>query len=115
MGDARVRRRADARRPAGTAHPRRPPPRRVRDAAPEPGSTPELRRFEADFEEQFGRPPDPYAALTWRATNGVLDALAAAAGRANLRRIVAERYLASPPPTSGFSAFRMRDGAREYL
>ena len=84
-------------------------------AAPEPGSTPELRAFEADFEAQFGRAPDPYAALTWRATQGVLDALAAAGRRANLRRIVAERFLASPPPESPFTAFRMRGGARDYL
>jgi branched-chain amino acid transport system substrate-binding protein len=84
-------------------------------AAPERGSTPELRAFERDFEAQFGVTPDPYAALTWRATNGVLDALAVAGRRANLRRVVAERFLASPPPESGFSAFRMRDGAREYL
>ena len=83
-------------------------------AAPEPGSTPELRAFETDFEEQFGRSPDPYAALTWRATNGVLDALAAAGGRANLRRVVAERYLAAPPPDEGFTTFRMRGRAREY-
>jgi ABC-type branched-subunit amino acid transport system substrate-binding protein len=84
-------------------------------AAPEPGSTPELRAFERDFEGQFGRAPDPYAVLTWRATKGVLDALAVSGRRANLRRVVAERLLASPPPESGFSAFRMRDGAREYL
>ena len=84
-------------------------------AAPEPGSSAELRAFEADFEQQFGRAPDPYAVLTWRATRGVLDALAAAGRRANLRRIVAERFLASPPPASGFSAFRLRDGEREYL
>lgn len=81
-------------------------------AAPEPGSTPE---FEAAFEQEFGRAPDPYATLTWRATQGVLDALAAAGRRANLRRVVAERFLASPPPVSGFSAFRLRDGEREYL
>ncbi len=81
-------------------------------AAPEPGSVPE---FEAAFEQQFGRAPDPYAALTWRATHGVLDALAAAGPRANLRRIVAERYLADPVPPSVFTAFRLRDGEREYL
>jgi branched-chain amino acid transport system substrate-binding protein len=81
-------------------------------AAPEPGSMPE---FEAAFEEEFGRAPDPYAALTWRATKGVLDALAAAGRRANLRRIVAERYLDDPVPLSPFTAFRLRGGAREYL
>jgi ABC-type branched-subunit amino acid transport system substrate-binding protein len=79
-------------------------------AAPEPDP-----EFEAAFEQEFGRTPDPYAALTWRATQGVLDALAAAGRRANLRRVVAERYLADPVPPSRFSAFRMRDGEREYL
>jgi branched-chain amino acid transport system substrate-binding protein len=81
-------------------------------AAPEPGTVPE---FEAAFEQEFNRAPDPYAALTWRATTGVLDALAAAGRRANLRRIVVERYLADPVPPSTFSAFRIRDGEREYL
>jgi branched-chain amino acid transport system substrate-binding protein len=81
-------------------------------AAPEPGSAPE---FEDVFEQEFGRTPDPYAVLTWRATQGVLDALAAAGRRANLRRVVAGRFLASPPPPSAFTAFRMRDGKREYL
>jgi branched-chain amino acid transport system substrate-binding protein len=81
-------------------------------AAPEPGSTPE---FEAAFEQEFRRTPDPYAALTWRATKGVLDALAAAGRRANLRRVVAERYLADPVPPSAFTEFRLRGGKREYL
>lgn len=81
-------------------------------AAPEPGTMPE---FEAAFEQEFGRTPDPYAALTWRATTGVLDALAAAGRRANLRRVVVERYLADPVSPSSFSAFRIRGGAREYL
>ncbi len=79
-------------------------------AAPEP-----IAGFEAAFEEEFGRTPDPYAALAWRATRGVLDALAAAGRRANLRRVVAERYLADPVPPSSFSAFRLRNGEREYL
>jgi ABC-type branched-subunit amino acid transport system substrate-binding protein len=81
-------------------------------AAPEPGSEP---GFEAAFEQEFARAPDPYAVLTWRATRGVLDALAAAGRRANLRRVVAERYLADPVSPSTFSAFRMRNGDREYL
>ena len=79
-------------------------------SAPEP-----IAEFEASFEQEFGRTPDPYAALAWRATRGVLDALAAAGRRANLRRVVAERYLADPVPPSSFTAFRMRDGKREYL
>jgi branched-chain amino acid transport system substrate-binding protein len=84
-------------------------------SAPEPGSTPELRAFEADFEAAFGRRPDPYAVLAWEGTGRVLDALAAAGRRANLRREVVERYLALPPPPHRFTAFRMRGGEREYL
>ena len=84
-------------------------------AAPEPGSTAELTSFETAFEEQFERAPDPYAVLAWRATKGVLDAIAAAGRRANVRRVVAERYLAAPPPERDFTAFRLRGGARKYL
>ena len=83
-------------------------------AAPEPGSTAELRGFEAAFEEQFERAPDPYAVLAWRATNGVLDAIEAAGRRGNLRRVVVERYLAQPPRPEPFTAFRLRGGRREY-
>ncbi len=84
-------------------------------SAPEPSSTPELRAFEADFEAEFGRRPDPYAVLAWEGTGRVLDALAAAGRRANLRREVVERYLALPPLPETFTAFRMRGGEREYL
>jgi branched-chain amino acid transport system substrate-binding protein len=84
-------------------------------SAPEPGSTAELRGFEEAFEEEFERRPDPYAVLAWRGMRRVLDALAAANGRANLRRVVAERYLALPPVPERFTAFRMRGGGREYL
>jgi hypothetical protein len=84
--------------------------------APEPGSTPELRSFEAAFEEEFGRAPDPYAALAWQGTRRVLDAISAAGRRANLRLVVAERYLALPPPPERFTAFRARAGGeREFL
>ena len=83
-------------------------------AAPEPGATAELREFEASFEEQFERAPDPYAVLAWRATNGVLDAIEAAGRRGNLRRAVVERYLAQPPRPEPFTAFRLRGGEREY-
>jgi branched-chain amino acid transport system substrate-binding protein len=79
-------------------------------SAPEPDA-----EFEAAFEQEFGRTPDPYAALAWRATRGVLDALAAAGRRANLRREVVERYLDDPVPPSPFTAFRLRNGEREYL
>jgi branched-chain amino acid transport system substrate-binding protein len=84
-------------------------------SAPEPGSTPELRAFEDAFEDQFERPPDPYAVLAWQATRRVLEAIGDAGRRANLRRVVVERYLALPPPEDGFTAFRVRDGRREYL
>jgi branched-chain amino acid transport system substrate-binding protein len=83
-------------------------------AAPEPGSTTELRDFEAAFEEAFERAPDPYAVLAWRATNGVLDAIEAAGARGNLRRVVAERLLAQPPRPEPFTAFRLRGGQRVY-
>jgi branched-chain amino acid transport system substrate-binding protein len=83
-------------------------------SAPEPGSTTELRAFEAAFEEEFGRTPDPYAVLAWQGTRRVLDAIAAAGPRARLRREVAERYLALPPLPERFTAFRVRGGERRY-
>jgi branched-chain amino acid transport system substrate-binding protein len=84
-------------------------------SAPEPASTPELRAFEAEFEQRFERAPDPYAVLAWRAMRRVLEALEAAGTRANLRREVVERYLALPPAPEAFTAFRLRGGEREYL
>jgi ABC-type branched-subunit amino acid transport system substrate-binding protein len=84
-------------------------------SAPEPGSTPELRAFEAAFEEEFGRAVDPYAVLAWQGTRRVLDAIVAAGRRANLRREVVERYLALPPLPERFTAFRIRGGEREYV
>jgi branched-chain amino acid transport system substrate-binding protein len=64
--------------------------------APEPGSTPALRHFEAAFERTFGRRPGPYAALGHAAMETVLDALrsAAADGRAGERRAVLRAYFA---------------------
>lgn len=84
-------------------------------SVPEPGSTPELRDFESAFEEQFARVPDPYAVLAWRGMKRVLEAIAAGGRRANLRRVVAERYLELPPPPETFTAFRLSGGEREYL
>ena len=84
-------------------------------SAPEPGSSAELRSFEAAFESEFGRAPDPYAVLAWRAMRRVLEAIEAAGRRANLRRVVVERYLALPPPPERFTAFRVRGGERGYL
>jgi ABC-type branched-subunit amino acid transport system substrate-binding protein len=83
-------------------------------AAPEPGSTPELREFEAAFERELGRAPDPYAVLAWRATNGILEAIEAAGSRGNLRREVVEHYLAQPPRPEPFTEFRLRGGERVY-
>ena len=100
------------RRTAAPAQPRRPPPRRLRHRRSRAG---ELRPSSRPaFEEQFGREPDPYAVLTWRATQGVLDALAVAGRRANLRRVVAERF-PSPPPRATSPPSGSRDGEREYL
>lgn len=84
-------------------------------SAPEPGSTPELRAFESAFAGEFGRAPDPYAALAYTAMRRVLQAISGAGSRARLRRVVIERYLALPPAADGFTAFRIRDGRREYL
>ena len=83
-------------------------------SAPEPGSTSGLRTFEAAFEEEFGRTPDPYAVLAWQGTRRVLDAIEAAGPRARVRREVAERYLALPPLPERFTAFRVRGGERRY-
>lgn len=80
-------------------------------AAPAPGSTAELRRFERAFEASFGREPDPYAALAWRATTGILDAIEQAGRRGNLRRVVVERFLAQPPRPEPFRAIRLRGGS----
>lgn len=84
-------------------------------SAPEPGSTPELRAFEAAFAEEFGRAPDPYAVLAWQGTRRVLEAITAAGRRANLRREVVKSYLALPPPPERFTAFRVRGGRRMYV
>ncbi len=83
-------------------------------AAPEPGSTEDLRAFERAFEERFERAPDPYAVLAHRATARALQAIADGGARARLRRVVVERYLALPPPPEDFVAFRMRGGERQY-
>ncbi len=63
-------------------------------SAPEPGSTPALREFEAAFERAYGRRPGPYAALGHAAMETVLDALgrAAADERAGQRRRVLREY-----------------------
>ena len=75
-------------------------------SAPEPGSTPELRAFEADFEAEFGRRPDRYAAIAWLGMRRVLDAIEAAGPRGNLRRAVIAAYHALPAPPQRFTSFR---------
>ncbi len=101
--------------------------------APEPGSTPALREFEAAFERTFGRRPGPYAALGHAAMQTVLAALAEAAGekRAGERRRVLQLFFSGRPretvvgpvtvlgpgevSPASFSAFRVAGGRREYL
>ena len=63
-------------------------------SAPEPGSTPALREFEAAFERAYGRRPGRYAALGHAAMESVLAALdrAAADDRAGERRRVLREY-----------------------
>ena len=63
-------------------------------SAPRPGSTPELRAFEADFERAYGRAPGPYAALGHAAMATVLLAVARAAedGEAGTRQRVIDAY-----------------------
>jgi ABC-type branched-subunit amino acid transport system substrate-binding protein len=63
-------------------------------SAPEPGSTPALREFEAAFERAYGRRPGRYAALGHAAMETVLAALdrAAADDRAGQRRRVLREY-----------------------
>ena len=74
-------------------------------SAPEPGSTPELRAFEAAFEAEFDRRPDRDAALAWLGMRRVLDAIEAAGPRGNLRRAVIDAYRALPAPPRGFTSF----------
>ena len=101
-------------------------------AAPEPGSTPELRRFEAAFRERFGRAPGPYAALGHEAMRSVLAAIVAAGDRAGTRQAVIDAYFAAAErrgtvlgdyeagprgqlSPARFTAFRLRDGRAAYL
>jgi branched-chain amino acid transport system substrate-binding protein len=62
--------------------------------------------FEDAFEAQFGRRPDRYAVLGYRAMQRVLEAIEAAGPRARLRRVTIARYLALPAPPTEFSALR---------
>jgi ABC-type branched-subunit amino acid transport system substrate-binding protein len=101
-------------------------------AAPVPGSTEPLRRFEAAFRERFDRAPGPYAAIGYEAMRSVLAAIAAAGDRAGTRQAVIDGYFdaaehrgtvlgdydVSPRgqiSPARFVAFRMRGGRAEYL
>ena len=101
-------------------------------AAPEPGSTPELRTFEATFRERFGRAPGPFAAMGYEALRSVLAAIAAAGERAHGRQAVIDAYFDAAERTgtvlgdyaigprgqlepARFTAFRVRGGRAEYL
>jgi ABC-type branched-subunit amino acid transport system substrate-binding protein len=101
-------------------------------AAPVPGSTPQLRRFEAAFRERFGRDPGPYAAIGYEAMRSVLAAIVRAGERAGTRQAVIDAYFAAAERTgtvlgdyriaargqispARFTAFRVRGGRAEYL
>jgi branched-chain amino acid transport system substrate-binding protein len=102
-------------------------------SAPEPGSTPALREFEAAFERAYRRRPGPYAALGHAAMETVLGALdrAAADEQAGRRRRVLREYFSGgardtvvgPLRVLGsgavasprFTAFRLAGGHRGYL
>jgi branched-chain amino acid transport system substrate-binding protein len=71
-------------------------------SAPEPGSTPELREFETAFAAEFGRRPDPYAVLGWRAMRRVLAAMDRAGNRSNVRRAVIDAWFEAPPAPTSF-------------
>jgi branched-chain amino acid transport system substrate-binding protein len=66
-------------------------------SAPRPDRT-----FEDAFEAQYGRRPDPYAVLGYRAMQRVLEAIEAAGPRARLRRVTIDRYLKLPAPSTEF-------------
>jgi branched-chain amino acid transport system substrate-binding protein len=101
-------------------------------SAPEPASTPTLRRFEASFREHFRREPGPYAAVGYDAMRAVLDALRVAGDRAVVRQDVIDAYFRPGERRGGllgdmrvapdgsrvparFTAFRLRDGHPAYL
>jgi branched-chain amino acid transport system substrate-binding protein len=101
-------------------------------SAPEPGSTPALRQFEARFRQEFRRDPGPYAAVGFDAMNAVLDALRTAGARAGVRQDVIDAYFRPGERRGGllgdfrvakdgsrvpatFTAFRLRGGRPAYL
>ena len=103
-------------------------------SAPEPGSTPALREFEARFRREFRREPGPYAAVGFDAMNAVLDSLRVAGDRAAVRQEVIDAYFRPGERRGGllgthrvaqdgsrvpatFTAFRLneRRGQRDYV
>jgi ABC-type branched-subunit amino acid transport system substrate-binding protein len=95
--------------------------------APRPGSTPELRAFEASFRRLYGRDPGPYAAVGYEAMSAVLDAIRRAGPDATRRQAVIEQFFRGPErdgvlgrwriepsgvrTNPSFSAVRASDGA----
>jgi branched-chain amino acid transport system substrate-binding protein len=100
-------------------------------SAPEPGSTPALREFEATFRARFGREPGPYAAIGHAAMRSVLDAIARAGAHAGSRQTVIDAFFRRAPldtvigplafgpngalQNARFTAYRLRGGGRVYL
>jgi branched-chain amino acid transport system substrate-binding protein len=101
-------------------------------AAPVPGSSAPLRRFEAAFRERFDREPGPYAAIGYEAMRSVLAAIAAAGDRGGSRQRVIDAYFDAGErrgtvlgdytigprgqlSPARFEAFRVRGGRAEYL
>ena len=102
-------------------------------SAPAPGSTPELRAFEAAFERAYRRRPGPYAALGHAAMTTVLAALTRAAqdGEAGERQRVLDAFFAAGAADTAlgpltvqprgevsparFSTYRLAGGQRVYL
>jgi len=101
-------------------------------SAPEPGSTEQLRRFEAAFRERFEHEPGPYAAIGYEAMRSVLEAIAAAGDRAGTRQAVIDAYFGAAEhrgtvlgdyeigpggqlSPARFAAFRVRGDRAEYL
>jgi branched-chain amino acid transport system substrate-binding protein len=102
-------------------------------SAPAPGSTPELRNFEAAFQRAYRRRPGPYAALGHAAMTTVLAAVTTAAqdGEAGERQRVLDAFFAAGVQDTAigrlavqrtgevaparYSLFRLSDGRRRYL
>ena len=84
--------------------------------APEPGSTPALRAFAAEYERRFGAAPGPYAALGYATMRSVLiDGIAAAGAEASERSALIEAYIGAERTAPAPSAYRRRGKRRIYL